>query len=58
MSGIRATGAANVALGFAAPAPAVVPGFVTLPHANKRYLAGTYLLAHAAPPIPVDTRCH
>jgi hypothetical protein len=38
---IRATGLAILALGFAASAAAVVPGFDTILHGHKVYLAAT-----------------
>ncbi len=48
MSGIRVTGVAILALGFAASATAVVPGFDRLLHGNKVYLAATSLLGVVA----------
>jgi hypothetical protein len=48
MSGIRATGATILALGFAASASAVVPGFARLLHGNRTYLAVTSLMGLAA----------
>jgi hypothetical protein len=39
MSSARVTGAAVLALGFAASASAVVPGFAQLLHGSKTYLA-------------------
>jgi uncharacterized membrane protein len=44
MSGVRATGAAILALGFAASATAVVPSFDQLLHGNKIYMAVTSLI--------------
>ena len=48
ISGTRATGAAILALGFAASASAVVPGFGQLLHGNKTYLLITSLIGLAA----------
>ncbi len=48
MSGARATGVAVLALGFAASASAVVPGFDQLLHGSKAYLAITSLIGLAA----------
>jgi hypothetical protein len=48
MSSTRATGGAVLALGFAASASAVVPGFDQLLHGNKVYLAITSLIGLAA----------
>ena len=48
MSSARATGVAVLALGFAASASAVVPGFGQLLHGNKPYLAMTSLIGLAA----------
>ncbi|SES43026.1 hypothetical protein SAMN05216199_3560 [Pedococcus cremeus] len=48
MSNIRVTGLAILALGFAASASAVVPGFAQLVHGNKTYLAATTLLGLVA----------
>jgi predicted branched-subunit amino acid permease len=48
MSGARATGIAVLALGFAASAAAVVPGFDQLLHGSKTYLAVTSLIGLAA----------
>jgi hypothetical protein len=48
LSDTRATGLAILALGFAASASAVVPGFEGLMHGNKTYLAATTLLGLVA----------
>ncbi len=48
MSSARATGVAVLALGFAASASAVVPGFDQLLHGNKVYLVLTSLIGVAA----------
>ena len=48
MSSTRATGVAVLALGFAASASAVVPGFGQLLHGSKTYLAITSLIGLAA----------
>lgn len=48
MSGVRATGAAILALGFAASATAVVPSFDQLLHGNKIYMAVTSLIGLVA----------
>ena len=48
MSGTRVTGVAVLALGFAASASAVVPGFDQLLHGSKTYLAITSLIGLAA----------
>jgi hypothetical protein len=48
MSSTRATGVAVLALGFAASASAVVPGFDQLLHGNKVYLVLTSLIGVAA----------
>ena len=48
LSSTRATGVAVLALGFAASASAVVPGFDQLLHGNKVYLAITSLIGLAA----------
>ncbi|HYA50077.1 MAG TPA: hypothetical protein VEG33_02785 [Streptosporangiaceae bacterium] len=48
MSGTRATGAAVLALGFAASATAVVPTFGQLFHGSKTYLVITSLIGLAA----------
>ncbi len=48
MSSARATGVAVLALGFAASASAVVPGFGQLLHGSKTYLAITSLIGLAA----------
>ena len=48
MSGTRVTGVAVLALGFAASASAVVPGFGQLLHGSKTYLAITSLIGLAA----------
>jgi hypothetical protein len=48
MSSTRATGVAVLALGFAASASAVVPGFGQLLHGNKAYLVITSLIGLAA----------
>ena len=44
MSGTRATGTVILALGFAAAATAVVPGFGQLLHGNKIYMTVTSLI--------------
>lgn len=44
MSGMRATGIVILALGFAASATAVVPGFGQLMHGNKIYMTATSLI--------------
>ena len=48
MSSARVTGIAVLALGFAASAVAVVPGFDQLLHGSKSYLAVTSLIGLAA----------
>ena len=48
MSSTRATGVAVLALGFAASASAVVPGFGQLLHGNKVYLTITSVIGLAA----------
>ena len=48
MSSTRVTGVAVLALGFAASASAVVPGFGQLLHGNRAYLAITSLIGLAA----------
>lgn len=48
MSDIRVTGLVILALGFAASASAVVPGFERLMHGNRTYLAVTTLLGLVA----------
>ena len=48
MSGTRASGIVVLALGFAASASAVVPGFAQLLHGNKAYLVLTSLLGTVA----------
>ena len=48
MSSTRVTGVAVLALGFAASASAVVPGFDQLLHGSKTYLAITSLIGLAA----------
>jgi hypothetical protein len=48
MSDIRVTGLVILALGFAASASAVVPGFEQLMHGNKAYLTLTTLLGLVA----------
>ena len=48
MSDIRATGLVVLALGFAASAAAVVPGFNELLHGNRTYLAAATLLGLVA----------
>jgi hypothetical protein len=48
VSSTRATGVAVLALGFAASASAVVPGFGQLLHGNKAYLVLTSLIGLAA----------
>ena len=48
LTGIRATGAVILALGFAASATAVVPGFGELLHGNKMYLTVTSLIGLGA----------
>jgi hypothetical protein len=48
MSSTRATGVAVLALGFAASASAVVPGFGQLIHGNRAYLVLTSLIGLAA----------
>ncbi len=48
MSSIRVTGLTVLALGFAASAIAVVPGFDQLMHGNRLYLATTSVLGVAA----------
>ena len=48
MSSTRATGAAALALGFAASASAVVPTFDRLIHGNRAYLVLTSLIGLAA----------
>ncbi len=48
MSSTRATGVAVLALGFAASASAVVPGFGQLRHGNQAYLVITSLIGLAA----------
>ena len=48
MNDTRVTGLAVLALGFAASASAVVPGFEQLMHGNKAYLSVTTLLGLVA----------
>ena len=48
MSGVRATGVAILALGFAASATAVVPGFDGLLHGSKVYLTVTSMIGLVA----------
>ena len=48
MSSTRVTGVAVLALGFAASASVVVPGFGQLLHGNRAYLAMTSLIGLAA----------
>ncbi len=48
MSGTRVTGVAVLALGFAASASAVVPGFDQMIHGNRAYLVLTSLIGLAA----------
>jgi len=48
MNGTRATGAAILALGFAASATAVVPSFAQLMHGNKVYMTVTSLIGLVA----------
>lgn len=48
MGSARVAGAVVLALGFAASASAVVPGFLGLLHGNKAYLVVTSLLGAAA----------
>ena len=48
MSSTRVTGVAVLALGFAASASAVVPGFGQLLHGNRAYLVITSLIGLAA----------
>lgn len=48
LDGTRATGVVILALGFAASATAVVPGFGQLMHGNRVYLAATSLLGLVA----------
>ncbi len=48
MSGVRVTGIAILALGFAASATAVVPGFDGLLHGSKVYLAVTSMIGLVA----------
>jgi len=48
MSGMRATGIVILALGFAASALAVVPGFGQLLHGNKIYMTVTSLIGLGA----------
>lgn len=48
LSGLRATGLVILALGFAASAMAVVPGFDQLLHGNKVYLSVTSLIGLVA----------
>lgn len=48
MNDTRVTGLAVLALGFAASASAVVPGFEQLMHGNKTYLSVTTLLGLVA----------
>jgi hypothetical protein len=48
MSGTRVSGVVVLALGFAASASAVVPGFDALLHGNKAYLAMTVLIGLVA----------
>ncbi len=48
MSSARVTGVAVLALGFAASASAVVPGFGQLLHGNRTYLVLTSLIGLAA----------
>jgi hypothetical protein len=48
LSGIRATGAVILGLGFVASAIAVVPGFDQLLHGNRTYLTVTSLIGLVA----------
>lgn len=48
LSGLRATGAVVLGLGFAASASAVVPGFDAVIHGSKTYLAVTSLIGLVA----------
>jgi len=48
MSGMRATGLVILALGFAASASAVVPGFTQLLHGNKIYMSVTSVIGLVA----------
>lgn len=48
LSGLRATGAVVLGLGFAASASAVVPGFDEMIHGSKTYLAVTSLIGLVA----------
>lgn len=48
MSGVRVTGVAILALGFAASASAVVPGFDGLLHGSKVYLTVTSMIGLVA----------
>jgi di/tripeptidase len=48
LSGIRATGAVILVLGFVASAIAVVPSFDELLHGNKIYMTGTSLVGLVA----------
>jgi len=48
MSGMRATGIVILALGFAASATAVVPGFGELLHGNKVYMTVTSVIGLGA----------
>ena len=54
MSSSRATGVAILALGFAASASAVVPGFGQLLHGNKAYLVLTSLIGLAVLAVGVQ----
>lgn len=48
LASVRATGSVVLALGFAASASAVVPGFGQLLHGNKAYLVVTSIIGFAA----------
>ena len=48
LDSVRATGVAVLALGFAASASAVVPGFDELMRGNKVYVAGTSIIGLVA----------
>ncbi len=48
LSGVRATGAAILVLGFAASATAVVPGFTELMQGSRTYMAVTSLIGLGA----------
>ena len=48
LSGLRATGLVILALGFAASATAVVPGFDQLVHGNRTYVSVTSLIGVVA----------